>query len=105
MTVALALRGRHVINARGYSTKVGGNRLAPEVIEAMAEAAGYFARIEDLQDAAGAVIARVTGAQSGYVTSGAAAGLTLSAAAAIAGLDVHTRSPPNTGAAFKPKLA
>ena len=89
MTVALALRGRHVINARGYSTKVGGNRLAPEVIEAMAEAASYFARIEDLQDAAGAVIARVTGAQSGYVTSGAAAGLTLSAAAAIAGLDVH----------------
>jgi L-seryl-tRNA(Ser) seleniumtransferase len=76
------------VNARGYSTKVGGCRLAPEVIEAMAEAADYFVRIEDLQAAAGEVIARLTGAESGYVTSGATAGLTLAAAAAMAGLDV-----------------
>jgi L-seryl-tRNA(Ser) seleniumtransferase len=99
VTVALALRGRPVVNARGYSTKVGGCRLAPEVLAAMAEAAGYFARMEDLQAAAGAVIAQVTGAEAGYVTSGATAGLTLATAAAIAGMDVGrmNRLPDTTG--------
>jgi L-seryl-tRNA(Ser) seleniumtransferase len=53
----------------------------------MAEAAGWFARIEDLQDAAGAVIVEATGAEAGYVTAGASAGLTLAAAAALARLD------------------
>jgi D-glucosaminate-6-phosphate ammonia-lyase len=99
MTLAERLRGRPVINARGYSTKVGGSRLAPEVVAAMAEAADFYVRIEDLQDAAGAVIARVTGAEAGYVTSGAAAGLTLATAAAIAGFDVGrmNRLPDTTG--------
>ena len=56
MGVATELRGRRVINARGYSTKVGGSRPSREVMDAMAEAAGFFVRIEDLQAAAGAVI-------------------------------------------------
>jgi D-glucosaminate-6-phosphate ammonia-lyase len=86
-TLASELRGRRVINGRGYSTKVGGCRLAPEIVAAMAEAADYFVRMEDLEDAAGREIARLTGAEAGYVTSGAAAALTLAAAAAIAGLD------------------
>jgi D-glucosaminate-6-phosphate ammonia-lyase len=101
MTVAQRLRGRAVVNARGYSTKVGGCRLAPEVVAAMSEAADYFVRIEDLQEAAGAVIARLTGAEAGYVTSGATAALTLAAAAAIAGLDVGrmNRLPDTNGMA------
>jgi len=78
---------RRVINARSYSTKVGGSLMSPAVIQAMAEAAESFVRIEDLQDAAGRLIAEVTGAEAGYVTSGAAAGLTLGMAACIAGLD------------------
>jgi D-glucosaminate-6-phosphate ammonia-lyase len=85
--IATALRGRRVINARGYSTKVGGSRLAPEVIEAMAEAAGFFVRMEDMQAAAGGVIAELTGAEAGYVTPGASAGLTMATAAALARLD------------------
>src|SRR3954447_19916236 len=88
MSLAADLRGREVVNARGYSTKVGGCRPAPEVMAAMTEAANYFVRMEDLQEAAGAVIARHTGAEAGYVTSGATAGLTLATAAAIAGFDV-----------------
>jgi D-glucosaminate-6-phosphate ammonia-lyase len=101
MTVALELRGRRVINARGNSTKVGGSVLAPEVVAAMAEAAQFYVRIEDLQAAAGEVIRRVTGADAGYVTSGASAGLTLAAAAALAGLDPEkmNRLPDTTGMA------
>jgi len=99
MTVALQLRGRRLINGRGHSTKTGGSILAPEVVAAMAEAASYFARIEDLQDAASAVIARVTGAEAGYVTAGAAASLALAAAAVIARLDpaAMNRLPDTTG--------
>ena len=57
MGIATELRGRRVINARGYSTKVGGSRPSREVTDAMVEAAGFFVRIEDLQAAAGAAIA------------------------------------------------
>src|SRR2546425_440174 len=78
---------RRVINARSYSTKVGGSVMAAEVIQAMREAAESFVRIEDLQEVAGQVIARLTGAEDGYVTSGAAAGLMLGMAACIARLD------------------
>ena len=78
---------RRVINAAGTLTRLGGSRMAPEVLAAMAEASRAYVRMEDLQVAAGAVIARVTGAEAGYVTSGAAAGLLLGTAACVAGDD------------------
>ncbi len=77
---------RRVINGRSYSTKVGGCLMAPEVLQAMQEAAQSFVRIEDLQEVASRVIAEATGAEAGMVTSGASAALTLAAAACIAGL-------------------
>jgi D-glucosaminate-6-phosphate ammonia-lyase len=83
-----ALGVRPVINVAGPQTRLSGGPLHPDVIRAMAEAAGECARIEDLQEAAGRQLANITGAEAGYVTAGAAAGLTLSAAACIAGLNV-----------------
>jgi D-glucosaminate-6-phosphate ammonia-lyase len=80
---------RTVINASGTLTRLGGSRMAPEVLEAMAAASRSYVRIEDLQEAAGRVIAEITGAESGYVTSGAAAGLLLGTAACVAGLDLQ----------------
>lgn len=80
---------RTVINASGTLTRLGGSRMAPEVLEAMAEASRSYVRIEDLQEAAGRVIGEATGAESGYVTSGAAAGLLLGTAACVAGLDLQ----------------
>jgi D-glucosaminate-6-phosphate ammonia-lyase len=80
---------RPVINASGTLTRLGGSRMAPEVLEAMAAASRSYVRIEDLQEAAGRVIAEATGAEAGYVTSGAAAGLLLGTAACIAGLDLQ----------------
>ena len=79
---------RTVINASGTLTRLGGSRMAPEVLATMAEAAASFVPMDELQSRAGAVIAEVTGAEDGYVVSGAAAGLTLGVAACVAGLDV-----------------
>ena len=79
---------KRVVNGRSYSTKVGGCLMAPEVLQAMQEAAKCFVRIEDLQDAASRVIAAATGAEAGMVTCGASAALTLGVAACIAELDV-----------------
>src|SRR5690348_12011442 len=99
MTVYDDLGVRPVINAAGPMTRLSGMPLAPEVASAMAEAAQYCVRIEDLQEAAGRYLAEVTGAEAGYVTTGAAAGLTLSAAACIARHDVAAmdRLPDVTG--------
>jgi D-glucosaminate-6-phosphate ammonia-lyase len=79
---------RPIINVAGPVTRLSGAPLHPEVAAAMAEAAGSCVRIDDLQAAAGRYLADVTGAEAGYVTAGAAAGLALGAAACIAGLDV-----------------
>ncbi len=90
---------RPVINASGTLTRLGGSRMAPEVLAAMAEAAAAFVHIDELQEQAGAVIAEITGAEAAYVVTGAAAGLTLGTAACVAGLDVAAmdRLPDLTG--------
>jgi L-seryl-tRNA(Ser) seleniumtransferase len=53
----------------------------------MAEAGRSFVDLAELQAAASRVIADCTGAEAGYVTSGAAAALTLATAACLTGLD------------------
>lgn len=77
-----------VINAAGPVTRLSGGPLDPEVADAMAEAAQSCVRIDELQEAAGRYLAEVTGAEAGYVTSGAAASLALAAAACLARYDV-----------------
>jgi len=90
---------RPVINAAGTQTRFGGAALPAEVVQAMAEAATCCVRLEELEEAAGKVIAGATGAEAGYVTCGAAAGITLGIAACIAGFDVDRmdRLPDTTG--------
>ena len=78
---------RPIINANGTQTILGGSIMEPEVAEAMAEASRTMVVLEELNEAAGQLIAEHTGAEAGLVTSGAAAGLTLQAAAVIAGDD------------------
>ncbi|WP_459877129.1 aminotransferase class V-fold PLP-dependent enzyme [Halorubrum gandharaense] len=90
-----------VINATGTKTRIGGSRIRPEAVEAMAEAAESFVRLSDLQAAASDRIAEVTGAEAGYVTNGAAGGMVLAAAACIAGDDLGamSRLPETSGVA------
>src|SRR5262249_13752438 len=76
---------------------IGGVQMPRQVVEAMAEAAGDFVEIAELHERAGEVVARHTGAEAGYVTSGAAGGLLLAAAACIAGADsARIQRLPNT---------
>lgn len=99
MSVYQELGVTEVINAAATLTRLGGSRMAPAVLEAMNEAAASFVHIDELQARAGAVIAEITGAEAGYVTCGAAAGLTLGTAACLAGMDVSKmdRLPDTTG--------
>jgi D-glucosaminate-6-phosphate ammonia-lyase len=78
---------RTIINAKGPSTRLSGGFLHPEVTAAMTEAGTYCVDMTELHAAAGKVIAEVTGAEAGIVTSGAAAGLLLGTAACMVGLN------------------
>ena len=83
MTDYQALGVRPVINAFATVTKYGGSLMPPEVIAAMNEAAGAFVDLQQLQRAVGERIAELTRNEAAYVTSGAAAGIVLAAAAAV----------------------
>ena len=89
---------RPVIAASGSTTAYGGSKLRPEVMEAMNKASTVMVAIDELNQAAGKVIAEITGAEAGFVASGAAGGLVLQAAACIAGSDPAKMDQlPNTG--------
>ena len=76
-----------VINATGTATRLGASPMDAEVITAMAAAAQCSVDMGELQGRASELIAKVTGAEAGIVTSGAMAGLLVGAAACMAGLD------------------
>jgi L-seryl-tRNA(Ser) seleniumtransferase len=76
-----------VINACGPVTRLGGGPMHPEVAAAMTEASRVSLDMVALQAAACRVIARLTGAQAGIVTTGASAAILLGTAACLAGLD------------------
>lgn len=89
MADLLAHRGlRPVINASGTMTALGASRVGPEVAAEVAAILGRFVLIDELQAQASKVIARITGAEAGLVTSSCAAAMTLACAAAVAGDDL-----------------
>jgi L-seryl-tRNA(Ser) seleniumtransferase len=81
-----------VINAASTKTRIGGSLIREEAVEAMSEAAEAFVRLSDMQARASELITELTGAEAGYVASGAAASMTLGVAACIAGDDVGVMS-------------
>jgi len=86
-----------VINATGSVTMLGGSTPIPEVREAMAAADGAYIPLMELQEAAGAAIARMTNVPAAYITSGAGSALMLATAAAMAGDDDdRIQQLPNT---------
>src|ERR1700693_2496101 len=88
MSVYEDLGVRTIINGVGPATRLGGTLMHPDVLSAMNEAASAYVKMDELQEAAGRVIAGITGAEAGYVTPGAAAGIALATAACM------TRSDP-----------
>ena len=75
---------RKVINAAGTYTMVGGSRMSDETLAAMAQAARSHVVIKELQEKVHARLAELTHNEAAYVTGGAAAGLHITGAAAIA---------------------
>lgn len=76
-----------VINAAGTLTGLGASTNSPRVIAAMNEAMGSFLSMLELQRAASERIASHTGAEAGFVTHCAAAGVIASIAACMTGSD------------------
>ncbi len=78
---------RRVINADARLTRLGGSIMPSEVLQAMEEAARWYVDLVELQQAVGRWIAERTGNEAAYVTTGAAAGLTLATLACVSGPD------------------
>ncbi|MFU8868936.1 aminotransferase class V-fold PLP-dependent enzyme [Natronococcus sp.] len=90
-----------VVNATGTKTRISGSLMREEAADAMRDASRSFVRISDLQQRASELVAEATGADAGYVTSGASAALSMAAAACLAGddLEAMARLPDTEGLA------
>lgn len=74
-----------VINAADTYTALGGGRWSPAVAESVVEASSHHVQISDLIERAGAHIAEGIGVPAALPLAGAAAGLTVAAAACLSG--------------------
>jgi L-seryl-tRNA(Ser) seleniumtransferase len=94
-----ALGVKHVINATGTVTTLGGSLMPPEVVAAWVKASRHFVDLFDLHDKVGARIARLVGVEAALVTTGAAGALLLGTAAAVTRGDSRLlqRLPNTTG--------
>jgi L-seryl-tRNA(Ser) seleniumtransferase len=88
---------RHVINATGTVTNLGGSLMPPEVVAAWVDASRHFVNLLELQDRIGERIAQVIGVEAAMVTTGAAGALLLGTAAVVTrGQTARVRRLPHT---------
>lgn len=80
---------RPMINCRGTITAVSGSTSLPEVKQAMYNASLYHVRLDEMMDAVGAELGKLTGAEWGIATTGTAAATCLATVACVAGTDVE----------------
>lgn len=97
--VYAAIGVRPLINARGTFTIISGSTMLPEARAAVEAAAQRYVHIDELMDAAGARLAKITGAEWGLVSCGCSAAITHATAACVAGgnPDLHVRIPDLRG--------
>lgn len=79
---------RPVINVAGTMTSLGASIVVSEARAWIAEILPRFVEMHDLQRRASARIARSCGAEAGFVTASASAGITLSVAGCMTGADL-----------------
>ncbi|WP_292271709.1 aminotransferase class V-fold PLP-dependent enzyme [Mesorhizobium sp.] len=79
---------RPIINVSGTMTTLGASIIVPEAISAMAEIASQWVEMDDLQRAASAVVARLTGSEAGFITACCASGITMAIAGAMTGTNL-----------------
>jgi L-seryl-tRNA(Ser) seleniumtransferase len=94
-----ALGLKHVINATGTVTNLGGSIMPPEVVAAWTDAARHFVNLVELQDRVGERIAKLIGVEAALVTTGAAGALLLGTAAVVTRGEARfiTRLPDTKG--------
>ena len=97
-TIRERLGLRPIINVSGTMTALGASIIVPEAIGAMAEIASQWVEMDDLQRAASALVARLTGGEAGFITACCASGITMAVAGAMTGADLLAieRLPDNT---------
>ncbi len=78
---------RPFINAAGTYTMLTASLMPQEVMDAMEYASKHFVHLNKVQDAVGAKLAALLGAEAAMVTSGASAALTVGTAGCITGTD------------------
>jgi len=78
---------KKLINAEGTLTRLGGSVMDPDVLKEMIQTSKYFVDLDELLEKSGEYVANLIGVDASYITSGAAAGLTLATAACITGTD------------------
>ncbi len=90
---------RPVINVSGTMTHLGASIVVPEAIRAVTDILPEWVEINDLHRKANHAIATATGAEAGFVTASAAAGMTLAVAGAMSGANLANveRLPDTTG--------
>ena len=87
-TIRERLGLRPIINVSGTMTALGASIIVPEAISAMAEMASQWVEMDDLQRAASAVVARLTGGEAGFITACCASGITMAIAGAMTGTNL-----------------
>lgn len=90
---------RKVINARATSTYLGSSLMLEDVLAAMQDAAKHFVNEHELFEKASQRVASLCRAEAALITSGAAAGCSVAAAACMTGTDRAKirRLPDTTG--------
>jgi L-seryl-tRNA(Ser) seleniumtransferase len=76
-----------LINGSGAMTTLGGSLMLPEVTAAMVAGSRHYVDLHELHQAAGRRIAELVGVEAAHVCACASAGITLMAAACMAGTD------------------
>ena len=82
-----AIGVKHVINATGTVTILGGSIMPAEVVAAWVDASRHFVNLLQLQDKVGSRIAKLIGVDAAMVSTGAAGAILLGAAAIVTGKD------------------
>jgi len=78
---------KRLINVSGTMTSLGGSITSQEVRQSTAAIMGEFVDMHELQALASTAISELTGAEAGCITASASAGITLSVAGCLTGVD------------------
>lgn len=79
---------RPIVNVSGTMTALGASIVVPDAIAAASAVMPQWVEINDLHRKASAAIAKACGAEAGFVTASASAGITLALAGAMTGADL-----------------